>query len=197
MLRLAVLISGRGSNMQAIINCCKQPEVAAKVVVVVADRPAPGLAIAKHHAIPHYVIDGTANKTNKHNQFEAQLTTRLDQYACDLICLAGFMRVLSPKFCQRFARRCINIHPSLLPAYKGLDTHRRVLADGATQHGCTLHVVTPVVDAGEILAQAQVAVLAEDTEETLAARVLAHEHRLYTQVITHMAKKHQHGRAIL
>lgn len=193
MLRLAVLISGRGSNMQAIINCCALPEVAAEVVVVVADRPAPGLVIAKTHAIPHYVIDRTKNTPH---QFEAQLATHINDHACDLICLAGFMAVLSPRFCQKFSRRCINIHPSLLPAYKGLDTHRRVLADGATRHGCTLHVVTPVVDEGEILAQAEVEVLADDTEETLAARVLTHEHRLYAEAITDMADKHQRGEAL-
>ena len=185
--------------MQAIIDCCKLPEVAAEVALVVADRPAPGLVIADRHAIPNYVIEGAnkPNQTKQPSQFETQLTTHINQHTCDLICLAGFMRVLSPRFCQKFARRCINIHPSLLPAYKGLDTHRRVLADGATQHGCTLHVVTPVVDEGEILAQAQVEVLADDTEETLAARVLTHEHRLYAEVITAMAEKHQQGVPIL
>ena len=192
MLRLAVLISGRGSNMQAIIHCCQRPDVAAEVALVIADRPAPGLASARQHGIASHLIDASQDKT----RFEARLATLINRHDCHLICLAGFMRLLSADFCQQYPRRIINIHPSLLPAYKGLDTHKRVLAAGETQHGCTLHLVTAELDSGEILAQARVAVLAGDSEATLAARVLVEEHRLYAECIAKIADNHRHGRPL-
>jgi phosphoribosylglycinamide formyltransferase 1 len=178
-LQLAVLISGRGSNMLAIAQACAAGRLAARLVLVAADRTdAPGLAAAKALGLQTAAIPWQGRAA-----FEAALTKRLDALQPDLIVLAGFMRVLSASFAGRYTGRMINIHPSLLPRHKGLNTHRRVLATGDAVHGASVHFVTADLDSGPVVLQSQVPVLAGDTEEALAARVLATEHRIYPQVI--------------
>ena len=179
MLRLVVLISGRGSNLGALIDYTAQAEVSAQIVKVIADRPAKGCAHAESANIPSQIIE----PARIDDDFETALAEAIDEAAADFICLAGFMRVLSAGFCARYAGKIINIHPSLLPAYKGLDTHARVLAAGEAVHGCSVHLVTAELDGGAVLARAQVAVRPDDSAESLAARVLAEEHILYPLVI--------------
>jgi phosphoribosylglycinamide formyltransferase-1 len=184
--RVAVLISGRGSNMASLIAAAKAPGYPAEISLVVASRAdAAGLARAAAEGIPTTTI-AARNFVDKAS-FEAALDTRLAAEGIELICLAGFMRVLSPAFVERWRDRIINIHPSLLPAFAGLDTHARAIAARATQHGCTVHFVSAGVDEGPIIAQAVVPVLASDTPEELAARVLAEEHRLYPEVLAMVA----------
>jgi len=175
---IAILISGRGSNMRALIEAASQAEFPAEISLVLSNKPqALGLEYAQSHKIPTDVID--------HRRFEVRETVEqalddvLQKAKIDLICLAGFMRVLTPWFITRWQGKLINIHPALLPSYKGLHTHERALADGVKIHGCTVHHVVPEVDAGPIIAQAAVPVLENDTAETLGARVLAAEHKLY------------------
>ena len=180
MLRLVVLISGRGSNLGALIDYTAQADVSAQIVKVVADRPAKGCARAESANIPSQIIDPARD-------FESALIGAIDAVAADFICLAGFMRVLSAGFCARYAGKIINIHPSLLPAYKGLDTHARVLAAGEAVHGCSVHLVTAELDGGAVLARAQVEVRPDDNAESLAARVLVEEHILYPLVIGALA----------
>ena len=179
MLRLVVLISGRGSNLGALIDYTAQADVSAQIVKVIADRPAKGCARAESANIPSQIID----PARIDGDFESALIGAIDEAAADFICLAGFMRVLSAGFCARYAGKIINIHPSLLPAYKGLDTHARVLAAGEAVHGCSVHLVTAELDGGAVLARAQVEVRPDDSAESLAARVLAEEHMLYPLVI--------------
>jgi phosphoribosylglycinamide formyltransferase-1 len=184
--RVAVLISGRGSNMASLIAAAKAPGYPAEISLVVASRAdAAGLARAAAEGIPTATI-AARNFVDKAS-FEAALDTRLAAEGIELICLAGFMRVLSPAFVERWRDCIINIHPSLLPAFRGLDTHARAIAARATQHGCTVHFVSAGVDEGPIIAQAVVPVLASDTPEELAARVLAEEHRLYPEVLAMVA----------
>jgi phosphoribosylglycinamide formyltransferase-1 len=184
--RVAVLISGRGSNMASLIAAAKAPAYPAEISLVVASRAdAAGLARAAAEGIPTATI-AARNFVDKAS-FEAALDTRLAAEGIELICLAGFMRVLSPAFVERWRDRIINIHPSLLPAFAGLDTHARAIAARATQHGCTVHFVSAGVDEGPVIAQAVVPVLAGDTPEELAARVLAEEHRLYPEVLALVA----------
>jgi phosphoribosylglycinamide formyltransferase-1 len=185
--RLGVLISGRGSNLQALIDACARPGFPAEVSLVVSNEPrAQGLARAAAAGIASRVIDhrGFADRP----AFEAALDDALEAAAVDLVCLAGFMRLLTESFVARWRDRLINIHPSLLPAYKGLDTHRRVLADGVRFTGCTVHFVRPEMDDGPIVVQAVVPVLAGDDEESLAARVLAAEHRCYPHAVRLIAE---------
>lgn len=181
--RLAVLISGRGSNMEAILKACEQPDYPAEVVVVVSDNPvAGGLEAARSFRVKTVeAVDRSAFATKK--DFEGQINQVLEDNHVDLICLAGFMRVLSTDFVQKWSGRLINIHPSLLPAFKGLDTHKRALETGVKWHGCSVHYVNAEVDSGAIIDQAVVPVLENDTEDTLAARVLTAEHPLYVQSI--------------
>jgi phosphoribosylglycinamide formyltransferase 1 len=182
----AILISGRGSNMAALIEAAAAEDYPAHVTVVVADRPdAGGLSLARSTGVEAIAIDAKA--AGSRAAFEAALDAELRRRGVELICLAGFMRILSADFVARWQGRALNIHPSLLPAYKGLDTHARALADGAREHGCTVHWVTAELDAGEIVAQARVAVWPSDTPETLAARVLEEEHRLYPQALRDVA----------
>jgi phosphoribosylglycinamide formyltransferase-1 len=184
--RVAVLISGRGSNMASLIAAAKAPGYPAEISLVVASRAdAAGLARAAAEGIPTATI-AARNFVDKAS-FEAALDTRLAAEGIELICLAGFMRVLSPAFVERWRDCIINIHPSLLPAFRGLDTHARAIAAKATQHGCTVHFVSAGVDEGPVIAQAVVPVLAGDTPEELAARVLAEEHRLYPEVLALVA----------
>ena len=174
----AALISGRGSNMMALLAAAEAPDYPAQFRVVISDRPeAVGLGHARERGVEALAID--AKSAGGRAAFEAQLDAALRERGVEMICLAGFMRVLSPSFCASWRGRALNIHPSLLPAYKGLDTHARALADGAREHGCTVHWVTPELDSGEIVAQARVAVLPDDDPERLAARVLTQEHKLY------------------
>ncbi|HEY8555116.1 MAG TPA: phosphoribosylglycinamide formyltransferase [Burkholderiales bacterium] len=180
--RVVVLISGRGSNLQAIIRAMQRGEIAIDLAAVISNRPnAPGLEYARAAGIPAEVVDHKAFAERA--AFEAALSERIDAYRPDLIVLAGFMRVLSASFIERYAGRLINIHPSLLPAFPGLRTHERALAAGARMHGATVHFVTAEVDSGPIIAQAAVPVLPDDTPDSLAARVLEQEHRLYPRVI--------------
>lgn len=178
MKRIVILISGRGSNMEAIVGACARERWAAEVVAVISNRPdAGGLAFAAQHGIATETVDHRAFAARE--DFDAALATAIDAHAPDVVVQAGFMRILGAAFVARYAGRMLNIHPSLLPAFPGLHTHRRALEAGCKLAGATVHFVTAELDSGPIVAQAVVAVLADDTEATLAARVLAQEHRLY------------------
>jgi len=184
--RVAILISGRGSNMSALIEAAKAPEYPAEIVGVLSNRAAaPGLAVAAAEGIATASL--AQSKFPSRDMFEDVMTQTLESWDVDLICLAGFMRVLGEDFVNRWAGRIINIHPSLLPLYRGLHTHERALADGATVHGCTVHFVTPGLDEGAPILQAEVPVLAGDTPETLAARILIEEHRIYPEALRLLA----------
>lgn len=178
MKRIVILISGRGSNMEAIVGACARERWAAEVVAVISNRPdAGGLAFAAQHGIATVTVDHRAFAARE--DFDTALATAIDAHAPDVVVQAGFMRILGAAFVARYAGRMLNIHPSLLPAFPGLHTHRRALEAGCKLAGATVHFVTAELDSGPIVAQAVVAVLADDTEATLAARVLAQEHRLY------------------
>jgi phosphoribosylglycinamide formyltransferase-1 len=180
--RITILISGRGSNMAALIDAANAGAIDGAVTQVISNRPdAPGLAYAQRHGIATTVVDHRAYPSRA--AFEAALAEAIDASEPDVIVLAGFMRILGADFVQRYTGRMLNIHPSLLPAYPGTDTHRRALADRATRHGCTVHFVTPDVDGGPIVAQADVPVRPGDDPQSLAARVLEAEHRLLPQVV--------------
>jgi phosphoribosylglycinamide formyltransferase 1 len=173
---VVILISGRGSNMQAIL------EAGIPVAAVISNRAdAAGLAIAAQRGVATAVVDHRRYATR--DAFDAALAAEIERHAPRLVVLAGFMRILTPGFVARFAGRIVNIHPSLLPAFPGLDTHARALAASAKRHGCTVHFVTAELDHGPIIAQASVPVLPGDTEHSLAARVLQQEHQLYPRVI--------------
>lgn len=184
--RVAVLISGRGSNMTALIEASKAPDYPAEIVGVFSNRAAaPGLGTARANGIE--TANLAQSKFETRLDFEHELTEILEGWAVDYICLAGFMRILTPEFTTHWQGKAINIHPSLLPAYKGLDTHARAIADGAIEAGCTVHFVTPGLDEGPAIAQARVPIEPGDTEETLAARVLVEEHRLYPKALAMLA----------
>ena len=176
--RIVILISGRGSNMQAIVRRCVEQRWPAQVVAVLADRPtAAGLVFALEHGIATAVVDYKVHGDRA--AFDDALATAIDARRPDLVVLAGFMRILGAAFVQRFEGRVLNIHPSLLPKYPGLDTHQRALGAGDAEAGCTVHLVTSGVDEGPVLGQARIPVRPGDTAETLADRVKAEEHRLY------------------
>jgi phosphoribosylglycinamide formyltransferase-1 len=184
--RVAILISGRGSNMKALIEAAKAPDYPAEIVVVVSNRPdAAGLAWAKEHGIPTLGLDHKLYENREH--FEGQLQGVLTTSRVDIVALAGFMRLMTPGFVERWRDRMINIHPSLLPSFKGLHTHERALEAGVKISGCTVHLVRPEMDEGPIIGQAAVPVEAGDTPETLGARVLAAEHRLYPKALALLA----------
>jgi phosphoribosylglycinamide formyltransferase 1 len=186
--RVAILISGRGSNMTALIEAARANDYPAEIVLVVSNRPdAAGLDRARSVGIPTSVIDHSLFGGDR-TAFEHALDQTLRDHAIDLVCLAGFMRLLTPSFVDRWSGRMLNIHPSLLPQFKGLDTHRRALEAGAERHGATVHFVVPEMDAGPIVAQDSIAVRADDTEETLAARVLELEHRIYPRALRAVAQ---------
>ena len=181
-LRTAILISGRGSNMMALVEAARAAEYPAEIVCVVANTAdAKGLEFAAANGIATRVIDHKAFPSRE--AFEAALDAYLRSMNVEAIALAGFMRVLTAGFIAGWDGRMINIHPSLLPAYKGLHTHERAIADGAKLHGCSVHLVTPELDGGPVLLQAEVPVLPEDTADVLAARVLTEEHRIYPQAL--------------
>lgn len=178
MKRIVVLISGRGSNLRALVEARLPLQLAA----VIANRPdAAGLAFAAGHGIATQVVDHKAFAGRE--AFDAALGHAIEAYQPDLVVMAGFMRLLTPGFIRRFAGRMINIHPALLPAFTGLDTHQRAIDRGCRVHGCTVHYVTEGMDEGPIIAQASVPVLPDDDADTLAARVLAQEHQLYPAVL--------------
>jgi phosphoribosylglycinamide formyltransferase-1 len=180
--RITVLISGRGSNLAAVLAAMRAGALGGTVTTVISNRAdAGGLAIAAADGIATQVVDHRAFAARE--AFDAALASAVDATRPDLVVLAGFMRVLGAAFVERYAGRLLNIHPSLLPLYPGLHTHRRALADGVRVHGCTVHFVTPDVDVGPIVAQGVVPVLEGDDEASLAARVLAVEHRLLPAAI--------------
>ncbi len=181
--RIGILISGRGSNMQALIQAAQAPGHPAEIALVLSNNPeAEGLEIAKAAGIPAEAIDHQPYKKNR-EAHEMALAHRLAAENIEIVCLAGYMRLLTPLLVGRYAGRMLNIHPSLLPAFPGLNTHARALQAGVKFHGCTVHLVTEIMDEGPILAQATVPVLNNDTENTLAARVLVEEHRLYPKAL--------------
>ena len=187
-LRTAILISGRGSNMQALIRSCQLERSPAKIVAVISDQAdAMGLKIAQEYGIPASAIPRT--RFPSRDAFEAALEAALQNAGAEFICLAGFMRILSPEFVSRRHNRILNIHPSLLPAFPGLDTHQRALEAGVRITGCTVHFVRAAMDQGPIVIQAAVPVLPQDTAKTLAARVLKLEHEIYPAALEMVARR--------
>lgn len=185
MKRVAILISGSGSNMVRLVESMDDGHPARPALVLSNEPEAPGLAKAAALGVPTAVVDHRAHPDRA--GFEAALDDALAEVAPDLLCLAGFMRVLSPGFVARRSGRIINIHPSLLPKYRGLDTHARALASGEVEHGCTVHEVTAALDDGPILGLARLRIAPDDTPSSLAARVLRLEHRLYPAVLRRVA----------
>jgi phosphoribosylglycinamide formyltransferase-1 len=187
--RVAVLCSGRGSNMAALINAAKAPDYPAEIVLVLSDKAdAPALDLARAQGVAALAIAAKPFGRDR-AAHEAALDEALSAADVQIVCLAGYMRLLTPFLVGRWQGRMLNIHPSLLPAHPGLDTHARVLAAGEARHGCTVHLVTDGMDEGPILAQAEVPVLPGDTAETLAARVLVQEHRLYPLALADFAQR--------
>jgi len=185
--RTAILISGRGSNMAALLDAARDPAYPATIALVLSNRAdAAGLARAEASGVPTAVVESRGFRSDREG-FERAVEVELARHDVSLVALAGFMRVLTPGFVGRWQDRMVNIHPSLLPAFPGLETHARALAAGVRLHGCTVHLVRAGVDDGPILAQAAVPVLAGDTPETLAARVLAQEHRIYPAALAWLA----------
>jgi len=186
--RVTVLISGRGSNMASLIAAAKDDAYPAEIALVVSNRPdAAGLAHARSQGINTAVVDHTHYSKDR-EAFERALQDVLTTHRIDLVCLAGFMRMLTPWFVGQWQGRMLNIHPALLPAFKGLHTHERALAAGVKTHGATVHFVSAEMDSGPIITQAEVPVLAGDTADTLAARVLEAEHRIYPQALRQVAE---------
>ncbi len=198
-LRLGVLISGRGSNLQALIDACRDPAYPAEIACVISNRPgAKGLERARRAGLAGCVVDHRG--FDGRAAFEAALTAALQAAEVELVCLAGFMRVLTEAFTERWPDRILNIHPSLLPAFPGLDTHRRALDAGVRFAGCTVHFVRPRLDDGPIVVQAVVPVGADDTPDSLAARVLGQEHRVYPLAVRLIAEgraRIAHGRVAI
>ena len=185
--RVAVLISGRGSNMSALLAASAQPDYPAEIIGVISNRAdAAGLDVAKAAGIATAVIPHRDFVSRA--AFDSALDRQLRAWNPELVALAGFMRLLTFEFTESWRGRMINIHPALLPEFKGLDTHRRAIEGGAKIHGCTVHFVTPGMDEGPIIAQAEVPVLPDDTPESLGARVLREEHRIYPQALARVAR---------
>jgi phosphoribosylglycinamide formyltransferase-1 len=186
-LRVVVLISGNGSNLQAIIDSIKSENIPAKVVAVISNRAdAYGLVRASNAGIPAEVINHAEHESRE--AFDTALQNKIDAYQADLVVLAGFMRILSDDFVNHYAGRMLNIHPSLLPKYQGLNTHQRALEAGDQTHGASVHFVTPELDGGPVILQAIVPVKENDSEETLAQRVHQVEHKIYPQVVKWFAE---------
>jgi len=189
---IAVFISGRGSNMEALIEACSAPDFPARIAVVFSNDPdAPGLEKARAAGLQTAAINH--KNYDSRETFEDAIIETLAPFDPQLICLAGFMRLLTPHFINHYENRILNIHPSLLPDYKGLHTHERVLADGKDQSGCTVHYATAKMDEGEIITSRAVPVLADDTPATLAARILQQEHIAYPQALKIAAEKILHN----
>jgi phosphoribosylglycinamide formyltransferase-1 len=186
--RVAILISGRGSNMGALIEAAKAADFPAEITLVLSNiADAGGLARAQENGIATEVVEHKPFGKDR-EAFDRAVQAKLEAHRIELVCLAGFLRILSPWFVAQWTGRMINIHPSLLPAFKGLHTHERALTEGATRHGATVHFVVPELDAGPIILQDSVPVLAGDTPDTLAARVLEVEHRIYPQALRIVAE---------
>jgi phosphoribosylglycinamide formyltransferase-1 len=186
--RVAVLISGRGSNMTALIGAAKAADYPAEIALVLSNHPdAGGIATAKGEGIATSVIDHKTFGKDR-EAFERAIQKELETHRIDLVCLAGFMRILTPWLIGKWDARMLNIHPALLPAFKGLHTHERALADGAKEHGATVHFVVPEMDSGPIVTQGKVPVLPADNAATLAARVLAVEHQIYPLALKLLAQ---------
>jgi phosphoribosylglycinamide formyltransferase-1 len=182
MKNIVILISGRGSNMEAVVRAAQSEGWPARISAVISNRSdAAGLAFAQAHGIPTAVVP--SKQFASRAEFDAALQQEIDRYAPDLVVLAGFMRILTAPFVQHYAGRMLNIHPSLLPAFPGLATHRQAIDAGVLEHGATVHFVTAELDHGPVIAQARVDVLPGDTEDTLAARVLVEEHKLYPYAV--------------
>ena len=182
MKNIVILISGRGSNMEAVVRAAQLEGWPARVAAVISNKPdAKGLAFAEAHGIPTAVVP--SREYPDRASFDAALQREIDRFSPDLVVLAGFMRILTAAFVEHYAGRMLNIHPSLLPAFPGLDTHKKALEAGVSEHGATVHFVTAELDHGPMVAQARVPVLPGDTEDTLAARVLAEEHKLYPYAV--------------
>jgi phosphoribosylglycinamide formyltransferase 1 len=186
--RVAVLISGRGSNMTALIEAAKAQDYPAEIVLVVSNRPdALGLVRAREAGIATALVDHAMFGKDR-EAFERALDAELEAKQIEIVCLAGFLRLLTPWFVNRWSGRMINIHPALLPQFKGLDTHRRALEAGVEEHGATVHFVSVGMDEGPVIVQRSVPVLKSDTEVTLAARVLEVEHQIYPQALRLVAE---------
>ncbi|MDW8847116.1 phosphoribosylglycinamide formyltransferase [Erwinia sp. MMLR14_017] len=183
MKRLVVLISGQGSNLQAILNACEQGQIHGSVAAVFSNKSeAFGLTRAREAGVPAHAL--AASQFADREAFDNQLMLEIDAYAPDLVVLAGYMRILSPAFVQHYAGRMLNIHPSLLPKYPGLHTHRQAMENGDEEHGTSVHFVTEQLDGGPVILQAKVPVFAEDSEEDVTARVQHQEHAIYPLVVS-------------
>ena len=185
--RVGILISGRGSNMAALIEAARRQDYPAEIAIVISNK-ADSAGLERARAAGVEAIALSAKAYPDRDAFEAAIDVELRGRGAEVVCLAGFLRILGRTFVERWQGRMINIHPSLLPAYKGLHTHERALADGASEHGCTVHLVTPELDAGPILARARVKILPGDDAETLGARVLEQEHRIYPEALAALAR---------
>ncbi|AJY14341.1 phosphoribosylglycinamide formyltransferase [Burkholderia dolosa] len=199
MKKLVILISGRGSNMEAIVRACERERWPAEVAAVIANRPdAAGLAFAASHGVATAVVDHRS--FDGRDSFDAALAAEIDRFAPDLVVLAGFMRILTPAFVRRYEGRLLNIHPSLLPSFKGIHTHQQALDAGVALHGASVHFVIPELDSGAIVAQGAVPVRAGDDAAALAERVLAVEHVLYPRAVRWFVEgrlRLEDGRAIV
>ncbi|NOQ93177.1 MAG: phosphoribosylglycinamide formyltransferase [Methylophaga sp.] len=182
---IVILISGRGSNMVSIVEAINAGELPVEVAAVISNRPdAAGLNYAQKASIPTAVINHKDFESR--DSFDQALAKKIDTYSPSLVVLAGFMRILTTEFVDHFAGKLVNIHPALLPKFKGLNTHQRAIDAGETEHGASVHIVTPELDDGPVVMQAKVPILANDTEQTLAARVLEQEHKLYPAAINQL-----------
>ena len=189
MKNIVILISGRGSNMQALVRAARDEQWRAQIVAVISNKPeAEGLAFAQAHGIATAVVPSAAYASRA--EFDAALQAVVDSFAPDLVVLAGFMRILTAPFVDHYAGRMLNIHPSLLPLFPGLHTHQQALDAGVAEHGVSVHIVTPELDHGPVLAQARVPVLPGDDAASLAARVLAEEHLLYPRAVRQFIEEH-------
>ena len=185
--KVAILLSGRGSNMMALVEYARDQICSYEVVLVASDRPAAGLAWADADGIT--TVEFPTPTPKDRSQYHQALDLNLTRHGVEIIALAGYMRLLSDDFVARWRGKVVNIHPSLLPKYKGLDTHARAIEAGDTMAGCSVHIVTEELDGGEVLGQAEVPILPGDTPDTLAARVLEAEHRLYPQILTEFCSR--------
>jgi len=196
--RVAVLISGRGSNMAALANAAAEPDYPAEIVCVISDQAdAAGLHFASSQGIPTLVV--TRRDFESKDAHDTAIDAHLKAFNTEIVALAGYMRLLTPGFVESWQGRMINIHPALLPLFKGLNTHRRALDAGVRVHGCTVHFVTADMDDGPVIAQAAVPVLSSDTEATLSARVLKQEHRIYPVALRLVAEgkaRMEHGQTV-
>jgi phosphoribosylglycinamide formyltransferase-1 len=186
--RVVILISGRGSNMISIVNAVNNGSLPIKIAAVISNRPdAAGIEFAQQVGIDTAIIDHKAFASRE--EFDQEMANKIDTYSPDLVILAGFMRILTTEFVEHYANKLINIHPALLPKFKGMDTHQRAIDAGETEHGASVHFVTAELDAGPVILQAKVPILSTDTAETLASRVLEQEHKLYPEAIHKLVTK--------